>query len=104
MGEDVWVLTAMREQAAARARIEAMPPKHPFELRYGQDMPQTAWERCEQVLDRGDIFSTLKRSWEGDTKQPTSCLRRLLSARLLRRIGLRSCFCFVPSFRLGTAI
>jgi hypothetical protein len=62
--EDVWVLTAMGEEAAARARIEAVPPKHPFELRYGQDMPGTAWERCEQVLDRGDVFAVLKRGWE----------------------------------------
>jgi superfamily II DNA/RNA helicase len=63
--EDVWVLTALGLEAAARERINAVPPQHPFELRYGQDMPQTSWERCEQVLERNDIFSALKHGWQG---------------------------------------
>jgi hypothetical protein len=61
--EDVWVATALGEVEEARRRIEEVPPRHPFDLRYAQDLPETAWERCEQVLDQYDIQRLLRESW-----------------------------------------
>lgn len=55
--EDVWVLTD------AKRRIEAVPAQHPFELRYANDVPASAWERCTQVLDKHDVARTLKQAW-----------------------------------------
>jgi superfamily II DNA/RNA helicase len=61
--EDVWVATALGELEEARRRIEEVPPRHPFDLRYAQDLPETAWERCEQVLDQYDVQRVLRESW-----------------------------------------
>jgi hypothetical protein len=61
--EDVSVATALGEAEEARKRIEEVPPQHPFDLRYARDLPQTAWERCEQVLDQYDVKRLLRRPW-----------------------------------------
>jgi superfamily II DNA or RNA helicase len=61
--EDVWVATALGEAEEARRRIEEVPPQHPFDLRYTQDLPPSAWERCEQVLDGYDVQRLLRRPW-----------------------------------------
>jgi superfamily II DNA/RNA helicase len=61
--EDVWVSTALGEVAEARRRIEEVPRRHPFEVRYAQDLPPTAWEKCEQVLDRYDVQRRLREAW-----------------------------------------
>ena len=61
--EDVWVATALGEIAEARRRIEEVPPRHPFDLRYSADLPQTAWERCTEVLDRFDVQRRLREGW-----------------------------------------
>jgi hypothetical protein len=37
--------------------------RHPFDLRYGQDLPETAWERCAEVLDHYDVLSIMKQPW-----------------------------------------
>jgi hypothetical protein len=61
--EDVWVATALGQIEEARRRIEEVPPQHPFDLRYAQDLPESAWERCEQVLDQFDVQRLLRRAW-----------------------------------------
>jgi hypothetical protein len=61
--EDVWVATALGEIAEARHRIQEVPAHHPFDLRYAEDLPQTAWERCAQVLDRYDVQRRLREAW-----------------------------------------
>jgi hypothetical protein len=61
--EDVWVLTALGNAEDAKRRIEAVPAQHPFELRYANDLPASAWERCTQVLDRHDVARALKQRW-----------------------------------------
>ena len=38
--EDVWVLTAMGDAEEARRRIEQVPNRHPFEMRYASDVPR----------------------------------------------------------------
>jgi hypothetical protein len=49
MLEAVWVEMAIGVVEEARHRIDAVPARHPFEIRYAQDMPETTWERCAQV-------------------------------------------------------
>jgi superfamily II DNA or RNA helicase len=61
--EDVWVLTAMGDAEEARRKIEQVPNRHPFEMRYANDVPATAWERCIQVLDKQDVQRALKAAW-----------------------------------------
>jgi len=61
--EDVWVATALGEVEEARRRISEVPSRHPFDLRYAQDLPETAWERCAEVLDRYDVLRVMKQPW-----------------------------------------
>ena len=61
--EDVWVEMAIGEVEEARHRIDEVPSRHPFYIRYASDMPETAWERCAQVLDRYDVHRVLKKGW-----------------------------------------
>ena len=37
--EDIWVDTALGDLEAARRRIEDVPARHPFDVRYSQDLP-----------------------------------------------------------------
>jgi len=59
--EDVWVAVANGEIEEARRRIDEVPSRHPFELGYAADLPETAWERCAQVLDRYDVQRMLRK-------------------------------------------
>jgi superfamily II DNA/RNA helicase len=61
--EDAWVLTALGDAEEAKRRIERVPLRHPFEIRYANDVPATAWERCSQVLDKQDLRRVLKQGW-----------------------------------------
>ena len=61
--EDVWVAMALGEVEQARRRISEVPSRHPFDLRYAQDLPETAWERCAEVLDHYDVLSVMKQPW-----------------------------------------
>jgi hypothetical protein len=54
---------AIGEVEEARHRIDEVPSRHPFYIRYASDMPETAWERCAQVLDRYDVHRVLKKGW-----------------------------------------
>jgi hypothetical protein len=58
--EDVWVLTALGNAEDAKRRIEEVPAQHPFQLRYANNVPVSAWERCTQVLDKQDVAWALK--------------------------------------------
>ena len=61
--EDVWVEMAIGEVEEARHRIDEVPSRHPFDIRYAVDLPETAWERCAQVLDRYDVQRALRKGW-----------------------------------------
>jgi superfamily II DNA or RNA helicase len=61
--EDVWVATALGEAEEARRRISEVPSRHPFDLRYALDLPETAWEQCAEVLDRYDVVRVMKQPW-----------------------------------------
>jgi superfamily II DNA or RNA helicase len=61
--EDAWVAVATGEVEEAKRRIEEVPSRHPFDIRYAADLPETAWERCAQVLDRYDVQRLLRAAW-----------------------------------------
>ncbi len=60
--EDVWVEVALGAVEKARATIDAVPPRHPFDIRY-QSVERIDWESCERVLDDHVKRETLKVSW-----------------------------------------
>jgi hypothetical protein len=53
--------TRLRFPAASMRSINSR--RHPFDLRYGQDLPETAWERCAEVLDHYDVLRIMKQPW-----------------------------------------
>ena len=55
--------TAIGQIEEARRRINEVPSRHPFDLRYAWDLPATAWERCAEVLDRHDVLRIMKQPW-----------------------------------------
>jgi superfamily II DNA or RNA helicase len=60
--EDVWVLTALRDEERALEIIDAVPERHPYELRNDRIQP-IDWESCSLVLDSHDQLDVLMRGW-----------------------------------------
>ena len=60
--EDAWVEVAMNKLDDARRTIEAVPPRHPFEIRYDTITPIN-WESCASVLDDFERRKYLLRGW-----------------------------------------
>ena len=60
--EDVWVQVALGQAEAAKRTIDAVPQRHPFELRYGE-VRHVDWESCARVLDDAARRETLCRGW-----------------------------------------
>lgn len=61
--EDVWVSVAVGEVKKAKQTIDAVPKKHPFELRYHK-VEKVDWETCEVVLDTTDRKKYLSKGWK----------------------------------------
>ncbi len=49
------------EQRTARL-IDALPPFHPFEIRYSR-VERLDWESCSKVLDRAETERALSSDW-----------------------------------------
>jgi superfamily II DNA or RNA helicase len=60
--EDVWVDVALGQIEKAKRIIDAVPEKHPFDIRYERIEP-VDWESCTQVLDKAAKKEALMRSW-----------------------------------------
>lgn len=60
--EDVWVDIALNKRDDALKTIDAIPPKHPFELRYDKIDP-VDWESCARVLDNHEKKQHLLKGW-----------------------------------------
>ncbi|RIK30872.1 MAG: helicase SNF2 [Chloroflexi bacterium] len=60
--EDVWVQVALGEVERAQKLIDAVPQRHPFELRYAHVEP-IHWESCEKVLDASEKRKILSQGW-----------------------------------------
>jgi hypothetical protein len=104
------VATALGEVEEARRRISEVPWRHPFDLRYAQDLPETAWERCVEVLDRHDVLRVMKQpcrrlSVKGKTS-PVSfdCCASLSQAQLRTRTKPEIVYAIdlAPKIRVGT--
>ena len=60
--EDVWMQVALNEVEQAQKIIDAIPRRHPFELRYTHVEPLD-WESCTRVLDAGEKYRVLSQGW-----------------------------------------
>lgn len=60
--EDVWVKVALGELQEAKRIIDAVPQKHPFELRYTKVQNQN-WESCSKVLVVSEKERVLQQGW-----------------------------------------
>lgn len=61
--EDVWVDVAFDEIERAKERIDEVPDKHPFDIRYQQHVERVDWETCEKVLDSAEKKDYFRRGW-----------------------------------------
>ena len=62
--EDVWVDLALGDVEQAQKRINSVPAKHPFELKY-REPRAIDWESCERVLARDVKLEALRHGWGG---------------------------------------
>ncbi len=60
--EDVWIDVAIGQIEKARKTIDAVPPQHPFEIRYHK-IEKTPWESCARVLNEVEKRQHLMRGW-----------------------------------------
>lgn len=60
--EDVWVATALRNEEEAKRVIDAVPKRHPFEMRYDW-IENVDWESCSRVLDSASQLEALREGW-----------------------------------------
>ena len=60
--EDVWVQVALGQAEEAQRTIDAVPERHPFELRY-REVSHVDWESCARVLDDDVRRRSLSRGW-----------------------------------------
>lgn len=60
--EDVWVDVALNRIKDAKKTIDAIPPRHPFEIRYDKIEP-IDWESCAKVLDNHEKKQHLLKGW-----------------------------------------
>jgi ERCC4-related helicase len=62
--EDVWIAVARNDNAAAELKINELPQRNPFALKYEETIPDCGdWEKCSVVLDKGEETRELLRGW-----------------------------------------
>ncbi len=61
--EDVWVDVALDRIEDAKRTIDAVPPRHPFEIRYDAIKP-IHWESCVKVLNSQDVKKEFLEGWK----------------------------------------
>jgi hypothetical protein len=60
--EDVWVAAALKDEEEAKRVIDAVPQRHPFEMRYDR-IENVDWESCSRVLDSASQLEALREGW-----------------------------------------
>ena len=61
--EDAWIAVALGEKERAQQIIDALPEKHPFEIRYADKVEKVDWETYREVLDAGEKRRVLSEGW-----------------------------------------
>ena len=62
--KDVWVDIAENKIEEAKKKINSLPEKHPFDIKYAKHVePSLNWEKCSAVLNNDEKKSYLKKSW-----------------------------------------
>lgn len=61
--EDVWVAVARGERAEAKKIIDAVPVRHPFDLKYAGRVGKVNWETCTEVLSDAAKTEVLRSGW-----------------------------------------
>ena len=62
--QDVWIDVALNDIEKAKEKIDAVPKKHPFDLRYQTCVGEIDWESCSKVLDVDEKRKYLMNGWE----------------------------------------
>src|SRR5690606_17123642 len=60
---DVWVEEAVGNREEAKRKIDAVPARHPFEIRYHEGVEPVDWESCGEVLDDHEKRRLLLAGW-----------------------------------------
>jgi hypothetical protein len=60
--EDVWIDVALGQLEQAKHRIDTVPTRHPFEIKYHR-IDKVPWESCATVLDATNRQQWLSRGW-----------------------------------------
>ena len=60
--EDVWIDMALGEIEKAKRTIDALPERHPFEIKYSH-IEKVPWESCSSVLDSTNRKRYLSQGW-----------------------------------------
>lgn len=61
--QDAWIEVAEGAEEDARRRIDAMPARHPFAIRYHEGVDNVNWESCGDVLDEVEKLKVLRSGW-----------------------------------------
>ena len=61
--EDVWVDVAIGNIEEAKKRIDSLPEKHPFEMKYHEQVEHIDWESCAEILRQQDVYQCLVKQW-----------------------------------------
>jgi superfamily II DNA or RNA helicase len=61
--EDIWVEVAQNKIDDAKQTINALPPQHPFALKYERPLERIPWEECSRVLDKVEMQESLRKGW-----------------------------------------
>lgn len=62
--EDAWVEVALGEVERAHQIIDSVPIKHPFDVRYHEQVARVPWESCAKVLDAVERRACLSKGWK----------------------------------------
>ena len=55
-------IAALRDEEEAKRVIDAVPKRHPFEMRYDR-IENADWESCSRVLDSASQLEALRKGW-----------------------------------------
>ena len=61
--QDVWIDVALNDIERAKERLDSVPVKHPFDLRYQSCVGEVDWESCSRVLDVDEKRKYLMNGW-----------------------------------------